>query len=470
MSSVFIVVIVMLLVLIGTSLFSFYIGRKNKGADHWYVGGRSLPLYVVIGTQFATLMGGGVLVAHVGIGFTAGWSATTYGLISAIGIIPFAIMAKWLRNENFSTLPEVIKRLYGDNKLLSSLTILMTIVIPFGWLCSQLVAFGNLFSLITGVSPSVLIIIFAIISLAFVLPAGMTSVAWTDFIFGCGMAVIAVLTAVFALDLSGGWEQVKATIPTEMSSFPQGMGAIGTLTIVFWLFAILPGNLTNQQVYQRVFSANNAKNARIAILVSAILYLFALVWASIMGMTIRSMNPTLENPEMATGWFLTQVPTWFLTLFAAFIVTTIMSTVSSAVQSVVVNLTKDIYQSYMNPDINDNDLLKISRLTTVAILFVGVILAIFFKQALAWLVVTFSYSVSTLLVPIIVGFALKNTQLLNHQGAIGSMVMGIICAASAQIIGTSIPYVTFGIVGSLIGLFVFSFIFKSNRTSHAMEN
>lgn len=43
--------------------------RKVVTGDDWVVGGRDLPTYVIVDTQFASAMGGVVLVALVGRGF-----------------------------------------------------------------------------------------------------------------------------------------------------------------------------------------------------------------------------------------------------------------------------------------------------------------------------------------------------------------------------------------------------------------
>ena len=48
------------------------------------MGGRSLPSYVIVFTQFATLVGGGVLVGHVSIGFSYGLAPLAYGVCGAV--------------------------------------------------------------------------------------------------------------------------------------------------------------------------------------------------------------------------------------------------------------------------------------------------------------------------------------------------------------------------------------------------
>ncbi|MFD2923054.1 sodium:solute symporter family protein [Halobacillus naozhouensis] len=456
-------------VLSGAALFSFWIGRKDKSSESWIVGGRSLPMYVVAGSQFATGMGGGVLVAHIGIGYSAGWSAITYNFLYSIGIIILVLLADWLKKQKFSTMPEIFKKLYGENKLLMSAVTFMAIVVPFGWLCTQLVAFGNLFSSISGISFTLLVFIFAAISLLFVLPGGMTSVAWTDFIFGCMMLIMSIVSGFYILNLAGGWSEISSVVPQSMIGFPEGLGAVGMTTILFWILAIFPGALTNQMSYQRIYASKSPKVAKKAFLIAAIVGVIAGIWASFMGITIFSMNPSLENSEMASGWFLTQIPIWFMAIYSAFIIATIMSTVSSAVQSVVVNITKDIYQSYINPQVSDNKLLKMSRIMAVVVIALSVLLALYYPQALGWLVATYAYSASGLLVPIFGGFILRNTNILSDKGAIGSIATGVVSAAIAQMMGTQIPYVAFGIVGSLIGFIVCNYLFKDENAQYKNE-
>ncbi|UJL45741.1 sodium:solute symporter family protein [Virgibacillus sp. NKC19-16] len=440
---------------------SFFVGRRQKGIENWNVGGRSLPMYVVAGSQFATGMGGGVLVAHIGIGYDGGLSAITYNLLYSFGIILLVMLAGWLKKQNFSTLPDIFRKLYGEHKIMMSAVTVLAIVVPFGWLCTQLVAFGNLFTEITGLSFTLLVIIFAAISLLFVLPGGLSSVAWTDFVFGCFMLILAVASGFYMLNMAGGWSNIVSNVPENFVAFPEGMGAIGTTTVVLWIFAIFPGALTNQMSYQRIYAAKDAKTAKQGFIIAAIAGVFSGVWASFMGISILSQNAGLENSELAAGWFLTQIPTWFLAIYSAFIIATIMSTVSSAVQSVVVNITNDIYKSYINPEVKDRDLVKASRGLSVLIVILAIVLSLYYPQALGWLQATYAYSAAGLLVPIFLGIALRRTNFLSKKGAMGGIFLGVIGAAVAQIIDTAIPYAVYGVVASLVGFILVSFIFKN---------
>lgn len=459
MSSTIVILLCSVVVLSGATIFSLWIGRRIKSNENWAVGGRSLPTYVIAATQFATGVGGGVLVAHIGIGYSAGWSAITYNFLYSMGIIVLVLLSKWLKKHNFTTMPEIFRKLYGEHKVMMSIVTLLAIVVPFGWLCTQLVAFGSLFTEITGINFTLLVIIFAAISLVFVLPGGLTTVAWTDFLFGCLMVIMTVVSGIFVFNLAGGWGEITAKVPEQMVSLPEGLGAVGTMTIIFWILAIFPGALTNQMSYQRIYAAKNPEVAKKGFIIAAIVGVICGIWASFMGIAIYSMNSTLPDPELAAGWFLTQIPLWFMALYGAFIIATIMSTVSSAIQSVVVNITTDIYKSYINPDATDRKLLKLSRIMSVVVIMLAIVLALYYPQALGWLVSTYAYSASGLLVPIFGGFLLRKTGRLSARSAIGSMAFGVPSAAIAQIVSTDIPYVAFGILGSVVGFLLFVYVF-----------
>lgn len=161
------IIIVAILVTLGLTygLSLLLTRRKTKtggsvSADDWEVGGRELPLYVVVGTQFATAMGGGILVGQVGNGFNNGLSCLLYGILCQLAFIVLMFIAKWLRSHQFATVPEILTHYTGQSKAVGIIAGVMTIVVPFGWCCSNLTAFAKLYSPITGLSINALIIIY----------------------------------------------------------------------------------------------------------------------------------------------------------------------------------------------------------------------------------------------------------------------------------------------------------------------
>lgn len=438
----------LLVIGIGISV-SIYIGRKSQGSRSWLAAGESLPLIVVIITQFATAAGGGVLVAHVGIAYQSGWSVFMYEAAVLVGFLLLTVLARWLRQQRFTTIPDIITNLFGYNKAVTAIAGVCALVVPFGWLATQFVAFAQLFGQITGISTTILIVAMGIIALLFVLPGGLASVAWVDFVFGIFMILISFSVAAYAIYMAGGWGHITETVPQQLWSW-DGLTAAGWTQIGLWIAAIVPGTLTNQMYYQRVFATKKVADARRGLSISGVTILISGVYAGCIGLAVHSMNPQLSNEEDAAGWLLTQLPFWLLLLFSAFLVTTIVSTTGSALQSVVANLTRDIYQNVLGRDTSERGTIRISRLLAGGVATLATILAILFPTALTWLVATYAYSSSALAAPIFLGYLLRRRRRLTPPVAIGGMIAGVLGCAIAQLLDSTIPYAVYGIAASVV--------------------
>ena len=250
---------------------SIYFQKKTVTADDWAMGSRKLPSYVIVFTQFATLVGGGVLVGHVSIGYNFGLAPLAYGVCGAAGCFIMAIIAKWLRENEFTTIPDILEKVYGKNNFLIFVGSIMAMVVPFGWIASQITSFGKLYASITGIDMNVIIVAVAIICMLFTIPSGFNAVAWSDFVFGVIMLGLCAVTAGLALNMGGGWSNIVAKLPDpSVVSFPSGLLAAGIPTTVLWFVAATPGMMTNQMTFQRVCATDTVKNARRTLIIGGI--------------------------------------------------------------------------------------------------------------------------------------------------------------------------------------------------------
>ncbi|MGO2114111.1 MAG: sodium:solute symporter family protein [Corynebacterium casei] len=431
------------------------------------VGGRSLPVYVVGFSQAATAVGGGVLVAHVGIAYAWGLSVFWYELFVVLGMIIIVLFAKWLHKGNFSTIPEVFARIFGNSRILLAIIAIAVILVPFGWLATQFVAFASLFGEVIGIAMTPLIIVMAVISVLFVLPGGLTSVAWSDFFFGVFMVISSFIVAGFAIHHAGGFGEIFNNVPSEIATVPQGFGAAGAMTILLWGFSILPGTVTNQMYYQRIFAAKNVREGRQGIYIAAAGIILAGFYALAIGLAVRTMNGSLgvDGREQAAGWFLGQIPAWLLALYGAFLMATIVSTTGSALQSVVANLVHDLRNAFVSEQrLESTSTVSVSRWCTIAVTVVAAALAILYPQALNLSVATYAYSASVLAVPLIAGMILIKGGQIPVIVSYASMAAGLIGCGIAHIVGTTIPYAIFGILASVI-VFIIAYLAVKSRIS-----
>jgi len=451
-----------LLVIGAGAAMSIYFGRRATTSQDWLSANESLPLFVVVITQFAAAAGGGVLIAHVGIGYRSGWSVFAYEVCVMVGFLLLMSIARWLREQRFTTVPDVVSRLFGEHKAATAIAAVAALIVPFGWLATQFVAFAQLLGQLTGFPMPVLVAVIMIASLVFVLPGGLTSVAWADFVFGLVKIALAIVVAVFAVSLAGGWTRITETVPEQLWG-ADGFTAAGWPQIWLWAAAIIPGTLTNQLYYQRVFATKRVADARLGLGLSGLTLLLSGAYAGCIGLAVHSMNPNLPNQEMAAGWLLTKLPSWMLVLFAAFLVSTIVATSGAALQSVTANLVRDVYQNIAGQQSSDVRTVAISRLITVGVSILAATLAIIFPTALAWLVATYAYSAAALAAPIFLGYLLSRRRRLTPVAAIGGMVAGLVGCSIAHVLGTTVPYAVYGIAASAVVLLLLTALTSEQR-------
>lgn len=437
--------------LIGMGITAYFTKRTKTNSD-WAIGGRKVPTIVLIFTMFATQCGGGVLVGHIGIAYSSGYAVLAYLIAGCAGLLLMILAANWFRKNEFVTIPDIFRKLYGENKFLLIVASIMAMTVPFGWICSQSVSFGKLFTSLTGVNTVVLIAIFLIICVLFTLPSGFNSVVWSDFVFGVIMLILCFITAGQALSMGGGWSNILANFPEQENvTLPGGILGAGVSTTLLWIIAATPGMMTNQMSIQRVCAADSVKNARKVLYLSVFLMILMELWVVVVGITTRSLVPELAGGEDATGTFLTMIPVWSQALFAGLVTTTILTTTDSALQSVSVNVTNDIYAKFINQNASDAQLKKFARISTIVIAALAFFIAVSFQQVLNLIVMSYSYAASGLLVPIYFGYAFSKKHTLAPITGITSMIAGVLgCAIFNFFIPTFLPAAFYGIIISFV--------------------
>ncbi|MBP3735980.1 MAG: sodium:solute symporter family protein [Lachnospiraceae bacterium] len=448
------------IVLGGCALLSWYLNKRNAGKEEsWAI--QKTPLLVTIGTTFATAFGGGMLTYHTGLGYQYGWSVLWYGVCQGGGIFMLILIAKWLRRNEFKTIPEILTKVYGESNILVAVASLIAMVTPFGWIAGQCVAFGKMFATFTGIPQPVLTIIFAVVVLAFVWPNGYGTVAWSDAIFGFCIAAVCIVCVTTSLGMAGGWTNVAAAAP-ELAAFPGSLTAAGASLVAYWFMSVFPGQVTNQMYIQRVSASDTIGNVYKALGIACFMVFAGDIFAGFMGRTIFALNPNLE-PESAFGWFLTQIPVVLMLCVVGLVGASIMSTCDSAVQTATVSVVYDIYQKLINPNATQEKLTSLSRIVSAVLLTISVAIGLKFPSVMGVITTAYSYGVAMLLFPIFGGYYLRNKQFTTRFGCYCSMFFGALGNILAQkYYHGGIPFVMFGLIASIAGLLIGSALTRNS--------
>lgn len=111
--------------------------------------------------------------AQVGNAYNNGLAMLIYSFFAVLPFLIFMLIGNWIRANEFETIPDMLGSFCGNDLFVRILSSVLTILVPFGWLINQLTAFAKIYREITGIPLEILIVSMAVISILFVMPAGM---------------------------------------------------------------------------------------------------------------------------------------------------------------------------------------------------------------------------------------------------------------------------------------------------------
>ncbi|MDD4882650.1 MAG: sodium:solute symporter family protein, partial [Gallionellaceae bacterium] len=272
----FVILYLLLSIMIGV-----YAATRVKNSRDYVVAGRSLPIYIVTATVFATWFGSetvlGISATFLEEGMH-GIVADPFGSSLCL-ILVGLFFARPLYRMRLLTIGDYYRRRY--NHVVEVATSICIILSYLGWVSAQMTALGLVFNILSGgqIDNQTGIVIGAAIVLLYTLFGGMWSVALTDFfqmtIIIVGLGYIAWVVG----DMAGG-AGVVIQHAAEHGKFNL-LPALNPRDIVLFLAAwttMMFGSIPQQDVFQRVMSAKDEKTAvRGSILGGSLYFLFAFI-------------------------------------------------------------------------------------------------------------------------------------------------------------------------------------------------
>ena len=470
-------VIVYLLVTIAIGLMA---AKRVQNSADFSIAGRHLPMAMVITTTFATWFGSetvlGIPAKFVNGGlhgvvedpFGAGFCLIFVGLFFAGKLYRMTLL----------TISDYFRERYG--RVVAVVCSLIIMVSYLGWVSAQVTALGLVFNLLSdGVVSMELGMVIGVASiLAYTLFGGMWSVAITDFIQMIILVVGLSVLAVFAADQAGGADKVVAlAISQDMFKFwpePQ-------LKDILFFFAsaitIMLGSIPQQDVFQRVMSANSIKAATHGPVIGGICYiLFAFVpmFLVVSAMIIMPEQATAliaDDPQKVLPTLvMTQMPFVMQVLFFGALLSAIKSCASATLLAPSVTFTENIWRQFF-PRQSDQQELRAMRVTVLVFSMLVLGYAIRMQGTSIYEMVSGAYQVPLVgaFVPLTFGLYWKRA---TTQGAIFALVLGLLTWGLflATPAGEEFPAQLAGVLASLTGMVLGSLGPQAIRNAHASHH
>ncbi len=358
-----------------------------KGQEDFMVAGRSVPTARLVGTLLCTWMGSGSLLAGAGLAARVGFSELWMAAGAWTGIIVVFFLAARVRRIAKFTVPDILEMRYNKwARILGTIVIVIAYTTIAGY---QFRAGGFVLNLVAGMPEWQGVLLTAGFMVVFTAFAGMMSIVAVDIINGA-LITVAVLIAVPLVFINiGGAEHLTATLdPSHFSVFGN--------TNFFWAMGIfLPSFfllMGDSNIYQRIFSAKNEKSAKSAVLwwvIGTIIVETALASLAIFAFSHFNSLPSVsemflsiadsERIILHTARYSTEVgiPLWGGLLLLCASIAIITSTGNSFLLTPSTNLTRDIYQRFINPDASIRFIVTFQR---IMILLLGILAYLLLTQ------------------------------------------------------------------------------------------
>jgi len=452
------------LYLVVTIAIGLWAAKRVHNSKDYVVAGRSLPLYMNAATVFATWFG-----AETVLSVSAEFAKNGMGSIIAdpFGssfclVIVAVFFARAFYRMDLLTIGDFYRKRYGRTMEIGTSVVIA--ISYLGWTAAQLTALGLAFSTLSGGAISLQwgIVLSAVVVLAYTVWGGMWSVALTD-LFQSVMIIAGVgIIAWFVGDMAGGAGKVVAAAAEagKFEFWPSGGSREWLYFFTAWATLAL-GSIPQQDIFQRVTSAENERTAILGTLAGGVIY-FAFAFVPIFIVFAALMvDPSLgqllsaedarEMQSILPAFILRHTPLWVQVLFFGALLSAILSTASVAIIAPTSLVTENVIRP-LERHMSDRKFLLTLRVVLVVFTAAALIFALLSKKTMYDMIQN-AYSVTLVaaFVPLAAGIFWKRA---NNAGAIVSALSGFAGWLSVEwfVNDPAVPSPLVGLAFSLLGV------------------
>lgn len=445
--------------------------KKNNSAADYFLGGRQLGGFVAALSAQASDMSGWLLMGLPGsiyaLGTGQAWIAVGLfiGTVCNWLFISGRLRRYTIRANNALTLPTYFENRFHDKKRILLFISSITIVIFFlVYTASALAAGGKLFNSVFGIDYRIALTIGAAVILIYTFMGGFMAVCVTDFVQGTLMLIGLLVVPIVAFKLIGGGGNLGAALDQSgvaggsahyLNPFYNGGEPYKAINIISQLAWGL-GYCGMPHILVRFMAVRNEKELKKSKSVAIIWVAISLLFACAIGVIGRAYLPTLLEGAASEKVFIEMIIKVFTSdlalpilggIFLCGILAAIMSTADSQLLVTASSVAEDIFKGVLKKNADDKTVLKVSRITVIAVAVLAYIIALDPNSSIMGLVSNAWAGLGSAFGPIVIlSLFWKRT---NLQGAVAGIGLG----ALTVLIWDYIPLVNGQTLGSATGLY-----------------
>ncbi len=426
MSVLVLVVFIYPLILIAVSLWR---SRGVKSHEDFAVAGRSVPVVLLIGTLVCTWIGSGSLFGGAGLAYRSGISELWFSFGGWVGLMAAYFLAGRVRKIAQYTVPDLLEQRYN-----AAARVLGTVAIVLAYVTIAAYQFrggGWILSIVTdgAISPQLGVLITATAIVTFTALAGMVSIVTVDIFNGIIITLAVLLALPYMVFEMGGIGAVIELLPAEHTTPLGGHNVLWVFGVAMPTFLLILGE---SGMYQKFFSAKNARAARQAVLgmvVGIVVIETALALLAIVG---RAAFPDLMDQTSVVGRAASEtvilyvarhgLPVFGGAVLLAAAIAIVLSTGNTFLLVPSTNVSRDLYERFINPNATDKQKVNLQRAFIVIFGGVGLLLLTQFETVLSMALYAYSLVGASLTPALLACFLWKRV---TPQGGVACIAGGL---------------------------------------------
>lgn len=400
-----------------------YANYRQKNIEDYYVAGRRLGPFSIACLWLASWVGGASIIGSSSRAHEMGVTAIWYVLSLAIGCLLFGLFAagriKQLGDEHqHLTYPDFIEQRFDSRtRIIATIT---TSAAFIAYAAGQMVALGSILHVLIGWDYAQALLLASAIVITYTATGGFLAVTYTDW----AQFILLLIGIVFvglpiAIAEAGNFAELQRALPASYFE----IGAWGWPTIIALLVSIVLSFFVAMDSFTRCFAARDAAASRRGALWAVLFMLPIAVAATWLGLASAVLFPAVESSnDILTTFVLELFPVGLKGLVLVGILAAVMSTADICILTASANLTRDVYQRYLNPGVDTKKMLRISMMASVVAGLLATLIAWKMQDIIDVLLLGFTLNSAALFVPTMVALFLRQT---NAKAAFWSIALAL---------------------------------------------
>jgi SSS family transporter len=448
---------IILVYLAAVTWFGARFRESQKSLKDYFLGGRTAPWWAIalsiVSAETSTL----TIIGTPPLAYAGSYVflQVVFGYLLARVVISAIFLPRYFEGQLFTAYQLMQRRFGARVRRVTAGIFLLTRALAEG---VRVFAISIVISIVLHTGGPASIVAIVLLTLFYTFEGGMTAVIWTDviqmimYVLGAGISFFVLLNKI-----PGGWPHVLDTASAAGKLRVFDFGWSWTKPYTFWAgmiggcFLTTASHGTDQLVVQRLLSAKNQSQSRMALFASWIVILVQFTLFLTIGLllwVLRGGKPITGSADRLYPLFIwDSLPVGIAGLAMAAIVAAAMANLSAALNSLASATVVDFYQPLTRARHSAAHYLKVSRLSTV---FWGAVLAAVAVVASQWgSVLESGLSIASVTLGILLGAFLLGV--LTKQPGERAAISGVLAGTAVMLFvkfETRIPFTWWVMIGS----------------------